>query len=948
MSKLPAILLSSLLAAGGLFVASDPSDTPLPSFADCDARVRREPRILASYWCYCAVALRTGQWDPAVRRLEALLSIDPDNPRPRLYLAWVEGRRGGARAEALYRAAVDGFERERDPAGEVRTRVSLAFLLRQQGRYVEARPELERAEQVAQSTGQEFALALTQLHRGGLAIEEGDYGIAWSLFKRWESKLLPDGPMELQDLLLNGLGNVCWATGRHRDAMRYHRRHAEQMHKAGNLYGEATARFNLILNGSPLLSNGEMTRDELRGLQREALDSALRSGNRLTEASVRLSLAQSAWLDPNARIEQIEKALAISRELGYFDNTCFGLRLLGLERFRADPHQRDASLRLVDEATGMARKSGSLHHIARALIVKNLIHWESGAREEALAETPGVIDAIERIRDLQRDDMVRARAFSEWELSYYRIPAYILGTANGTSSAEEMNLAFSLQERFRSRTLLDRLDAAGATQGIGVEGPWFRQRAELLTRIAGVQRRLLDPSLANEQRSRALEELDRLEDQEGALRADIARSDPSFAALRDPVIPSLNELQAGLEDDQVMLSFHTFPHTTEKTASDPAHWSWVFVITRSSIRALPLPGYDEIEPAVQAFLGLLERRDGSEARGAATLYRDLLKKALDDLPAGIGRLIIIPDGALHWLPFGALRTDPEAPPLATRYEMSVVPSATLWLRFRTMTPSGARIPALALADPVLGFSPGAAGMHRSVMLAEGPRLGQLPFARVEARSLVRNLGGGSRLMIGTDASELLIKRGDLRDFRILYFAAHAVIDDERPERSAVLLAPGSPDEDGLLQMREIVDLDLAGRVVILAACRSASGALMEGEGVMGLARAFFQAGARAVIGGLWPLRDDEAATLINGLSHHLGEGLSLQAALTLAQRERIGSGATAAAWAGLVVLGDGDLVPLPGGRRQIAPLTAGAIVLCAAIVAIASLLFHLRERRSRS
>jgi hypothetical protein len=84
---------------------------------------------------------------------------------------------------------------------------------------------------------------------------------------------------------------------------------------------------------------------------------------------------------------------------------------------------------------------------------------------------------------------------------------------------------------------------------------------------------------------------------------------------------------------------------------------------------------------------------------------------------------------------------------------------------------------------------------------------------------------------------------------------------------------------------------------------------------MGLARAFFQAGAHAVVASLWPLRDDDGAALFDRFYAHLAEGRSVAGALRAAQSDRIATGAPAYAWAGLVVLGDGDLIPLPGGRR---------------------------------
>jgi CHAT domain-containing protein len=199
---------------------------------------------------------------------------------------------------------------------------------------------------------------------------------------------------------------------------------------------------------------------------------------------------------------------------------------------------------------------------------------------------------------------------------------------------------------------------------------------------------------------------------------------------------------------------------------------------------------------------------------------------------------------------------------------------------------------------------------------EGLSLGRIPFARHEAQALARNVGAGSTVLSGHDASEHFLKRADLRPYGLLLFAALAVVDETRPQRSAVLLAAGDESEDGLLQIREIVGLDLRGKVVLLSGCRSATGEVLAGEGVMGLARAFFQAGALAVVGNLWPVRDDEAASLMEEFARGLSRGQSVATALAGARRSRIAAGAPAAAWAGLVVLGDGDVVPVPHGNRN--------------------------------
>ena len=184
---------------------------------------------------------------------------------------------------------------------------------------------------------------------------------------------------------------------------------------------------------------------------------------------------------------------------------------------------------------------------------------------------------------------------------------------------------------------------------------------------------------------------------------------------------------------------------------------------------------------------------------------------------------------------------------------------------------------------------------------------------------------------------------------MIHLAAHALVNDEHPERSAVLFATQTDSEadDGRLEFGEVVELDLDGQLVLLSACRSASGPLIGGEGLMGLSSAFFQAGARVVVAGLWRVRDRETASLIDRFGRHLATGNSVATSMALAKRDLIRRGAPPAAWAGMVVLGDGDLNPFAGhpgrSRSRSRGSTFVAILMFVAISVI--LLRRVRLRR---
>jgi CHAT domain-containing protein len=193
---------------------------------------------------------------------------------------------------------------------------------------------------------------------------------------------------------------------------------------------------------------------------------------------------------------------------------------------------------------------------------------------------------------------------------------------------------------------------------------------------------------------------------------------------------------------------------------------------------------------------------------------------------------------------------------------------------------------------------------------------------------VEALGNGGVLKLGPEASERFLKSSDLRPWGFLHFATHAIADDTEPNRSALVLAAGDASEDGLLQPREIAALDLGGKVVLLSACRTASGELLQGENALGLVRSFFHAGARAVLASPWPLVDSEARALIDELSSRLRRGQTLDAALAGAKRARRLAGDPTMAWAGLQLYGEGSsaLAEPPSDPRVALFLVAASIV----------------------
>jgi CHAT domain-containing protein len=556
--------------------------------------------------------------------------------------------------------------------------------------------------------------------------------------------------------------------------------------------------------------------------------------------------------------------------------------------------------------------------------------------QDALA----ALDVLERVRARQPEEMVRAFAGAERAWAFELVAGWLLDPARGSGSRDDVELSLSVLERLRAATLVEALDAGRPELPPAAHA--VRERVDAAQgRIVAAQRALLRPDLQGEGRARERSALEDAERDADAARDELARLSPPSRARAQP--PGLAELQAALSPNEALLSFQLFSRRSTADAPYDDGSSWVIAVSRTSARAFRLPDSSELSAAVALFPALVARRDGSERAGAARLYAELLAAPLSWLGPGVDRLVLVPDGLLQRLPFEALREKPEGPALAERFEVALEPSAGLWLRFRRARPAPAEHPLLVLADPLPPSAQPA--VERGSVLVSGLSPGSLPWGRAEAQAAVEALGGGT-VLAGADASESAVKRLDLRSYGLIHFATHAVVDDEKPERTAVLLSPGDDGEDGLFQMREVAALDLSGRPVVLAACSSTQGTVLPGEGVLGLGRAFFQAGASAVLGSLWPVRDEEAAAFFSAFYRRLGEGATLGTALAQARRERIDAGAPAAAWAAYVLLGDDSLAPAIAprpARRRLSGTALGLIATAAALL-VAALAVRVRRR----
>lgn len=344
-------------------------------------------------------------------------------------------------------------------------------------------------------------------------------------------------------------------------------------------------------------------------------------------------------------------------------------------------------------------------------------------------------------------------------------------------------------------------------------------------------------------------------------------------------------------------------------------------VTRDRVAVTPLPGAGnaaELSKRVDFFASLVQENDeASLAPAAGRLYADLLEPALVGVPDSTHTLIIAADGPLHRLPFDALGAPA---PVIERWDVVTVPSASILGReAHRDRPSDT---ALVVTAP-----------------ATSTRLSQLPAAPEEAAVIKRRMRGEISELSGVAATKDKLQAEDLQRFAVLHFASHAIVDEERPLRSSLMLALEPSGIEGRWTAEEIYRTKLNADLVVLSACSTAAGAQSPGEGVMSLSRAFLYAGAGATIATLWDVPDAPGPVFADVLYRELAAGAPLGVAVADARRELRRQGAPPRAWAAYTVTGN------PSARIGIEPQsisnfrTAGmtgvvALLLLIALVAV--------------
>ena len=328
----------------------------------------------------------------------------------------------------------------------------------------------------------------------------------------------------------------------------------------------------------------------------------------------------------------------------------------------------------------------------------------------------------------------------------------------------------------------------------------------------------------------------------------------------------------GVQDAEALVRDGSIAALEYLVAADRAY---VIAVTREAsglvVTAAPIAATRQaITDLAIRFHDRVAARDLAYAEDGVRL-RTLLLGPVQAQIAGRHQLVIVPDGPLWQVPFQALPDDTGRFVIESA-AVSYAPSLTAIREIRRRPEAAGARAILAMGKADFGAAPRLASTAPALTLMGGTEaagLAPLPDAERQVRAL-REIYGPERaaIFVGRDATEDRFKR-EAPKYRVLHLATHGVLDEASPLYSHVVLSPGAPGEDGLLEAWEIMKLRLDADVVVLSACDTARGRIAPGEGVIGMRWALLAAGARSMVVSQWQVEASSTAALMTGFHRGL-------------------------------------------------------------------------------
>lgn len=621
--------------------------------------------------------------------------------------------------------------------------------------------------------------------------------------------------------------------------------------------------------------------------------------------------------DRQRALDYYSQALALTRARGNRREEAYSLNSIG--RAYEALGNKKKGLRYYTVALPLNRATGDRFGESNTLFNIARVQRDLGNLTEARTQVGRAIELAETLRTNVSSLQLRSSYFASAR-QFYELHCDVLMQMHKQQPSRGLNLeAFSSSEQARARTLLEELQESQADIRQTLDPEILRRERELQQAInqKAEQRAALIAGGKDKEGQSTAKEIDQLNTAYDELLLRIKTENPRYASLTQPQLLSPKEIQQQvLDNDSVLLEYMLGEER-----------SYVWAITRTEISSAQLPARAEIESAVLLFRKLLTVNQ-PVANETFQQYQERVRQADAQLPSAAvalsdlliapvqqklvkKRLLIVPDGALHYVPFQALTVlssganQGERVPLLVNHEIVYEPSASALALVLNEARRPAQKTIAVFANPVFeaddsrvktrskestGISEQQGvvrGVFRDLGVSDG-RVPALPASREEAEAILSIVPWGTGLKaLDFDANRETVSQPELAQYRIVHFATHGFVDYDHPELSGLVLSlvdENGQAQDGHLRLHDIYNLKLSANLVVLSACNTGLGKEIKGEGLIGLTRGFMYAGADGVVASLWKVDDEATAALMTRFYEGMFlKGLTPAAAMREAQ-----------------------------------------------------------------
>jgi CHAT domain-containing protein len=845
--------------------------------------------------------------------------------------------------------ALSIWRRLGDQRGQAQALVALGYYQSNLGDPAKARESFAQALSLSRGINDLEGEALALIANGFLIARMGETQKALSAFGTARSLVERIGDRTSLARVLGGMGDLYLGLGDKQKALEHFLQNLKLFELGDEKWGIAEGKLELGRTYHALGDNKQALEYLYEGL---ALFKTL-SMPRLEAYTLReIGSVYSAIKDNKSALRSYEQALKLTRKGQDQRYEAYTLNYLG--RVYEDLEDYERALAQYRRALPLNHVSGD--QAGEVLTLYNIAHVERNRGN--LAEAQRQIEASTRLAESVRSNVasqdLRASYFATVRQTYELYVDVLMQRYKANPGAGFAAKAFAVSERARARSFLESLHESQTNIREGVDTALLaRERSleETLNAKAERQMQLL-ASRDKVEADKVAKEINSLTIEYAEVRDQIRATSPRYAALTLPQPLTLTEVQQRvLDDDSVLLEY---------ALGDER--SYVWAVTRKDVSSFELPPRAEIEAAARDFYELLvgyqalpgeplEQRRQREAKTddllpakTALLSKLLLGPLIGKLERR--RLVIVPDGALQYIPFQALMVPEtnlrDASQSSSEWNQSLLQNheivnelsaSTLGLLInesaaRKQAPNAVAVladPVFEVDDPRVSRARGEIREQSAESLEvrkalrdvrdigispDGVQIPRLFASRGEAESIMASAPWGTGLkFLDFDASRAQVMGPELARYRIVHFATHGLINNEHPELSGIVLSlfdRQGNSQNGFLRLHDIYNLHLPADLVVLSACSSGLGKDVKGEGLIGLTRGFMYAGASGVVASLWKVDDDATSELMKNFYQAIfTKGLSPSAALRDAQlaMSRQKRWHAAYYWAGFVIQG---------------------------------------------